>query len=70
MSSTNMSVQDVIEEGKSLMKTKNNKGPSILSRGTPEITESWLDHLLLTGTHWVQRQTITIKYQLFPCSII
>ena len=46
--SANISVWDVIAEGKSLM---NNKGPSMLPCGTPEITDKQLDKLLLTETH-------------------
>jgi len=44
---------DKVEEGKSLMNIKNNKGPKMLPWGTPKITDKQLDGQLLTDTHWV-----------------
>jgi len=40
----------LVESGKSFMYTKNNKGPSILSWGTPEIIGRRVDKVLLILT--------------------
>ena len=38
-------------DGMSLMKMRNNSGPSILPCGTPDVTGSRLEDLLLIDTH-------------------
>ena len=47
-------VSELTHSGKSLIKSTNNKGPSIEPCGTPDKTGFELDFVPLITTHWVR----------------